>query len=273
MRAAALAIWLVLAAWTRPAAAIEPPASAPGVADPRLVLSTDGSMLSGGSGGGGGSATWLGNFGSGATLGAGAEYQQIANAHWALGTVSGAVGLGRIPAASHLYAELHEGSGDIGPRAFHYSLVLGGLQSEIAPGLSMQLEERRIDIDTSHGNLPKLGLSYRATLQALLSVSYAHSLGGNLGTRLTSARLDYYWRQFSTITGVTWGPAAPAVFDLLTQTVRPGPSLREGFLGASTSLGHTDWLLLGDYQDVAGTRRTTLTLMCTMHLGAAGQTR
>ena len=51
---------------------------------------------------------------------------------------------------------------------------------------SVQLEARQIDIDTTHGNLPKLGLTYLWTPRLLTNVSYAHSVGGNLGTELTS---------------------------------------------------------------------------------------
>jgi hypothetical protein len=70
-----------------------------------------------------------------------------------------------------------------------------------------------------------------------------------------------------------WGPAAPAVFDLIGQVVRPGPSLKEGFAGIGKPVGRTEWLLVGDYQDVGGTKRTTITLACTVHLRARGQSQ
>jgi len=265
-----MAICLALAVGSRPAAPAEPPAPA-AAADERLVLTTDGSRLSGGSGGGGGSVTWLRNIESGAVIGAGADYQQIANAHWTTGVFSGSLALGQDNPKTHLYAEVHEGAGDIGMHAFHYSLAAAGVLGTLTPRLSVQLEERRIDIDTSHGNLPKLGLSFRATPQLLASASYAYSLGGNLGTKLTTVRLDYSAKSLSAIAGAVWGPAAPAVFDLIGQVVRPGPSLKEGFIGIGKPVGRTDWLLVGDYQDVGGTRRTTLTLACTVHLWARAQ--
>jgi len=274
MRARAITVCLALGVLScQVATAQQPPAPAGAAAavDQRLVLSTDGSTLSGGSGGGGGSATWVGSITTDAVIGAGAEYQQIATAHWTTGVFSGSLAVGQGQVKSHLYVDVHEGSGDIGTHAFHYSLAAGGVLGALTPRLSVQLEERRIDIDTSHGNLPKLGLSFRITPPLLASVSYAYSLGGNLGTKLTTLRLDYSGQSLSALAGAVWGPAAPAVFDLFGQVVRPGPTLAEGFVGIGKPVGRTEWLLVGDYQDVGGTRRTTVTLACTVHLRARAQ--
>jgi hypothetical protein len=275
MRAQAIAICLALTVCSCRVATAQQPPAPPGVAaaaaDQRLVLSTDGSRLSGGSGGGGGSVTWVGSVTADAVMGAGADYQQIANAHWTTGVFSGSLAVGQGEAKPHLYLDVHEGSGDIGTHAFHYSLAAGGVLGALTRRLTVQLEERRIDIDTTHGNLPKLGLSFSVTPQLLASASYAYSLGGNLGTKLTSLRLDYSGQSLSALAGAVWGPAAPAVFDLLGQVVRPGPTLSEGFVGIGKPVGRTDWLLVGDYQDVGGTRRTSVTLACTVHLRAGEQ--
>jgi len=267
----AITVCLAVALPCAQAAAVEPPSPSPtpaAVTDQRLVFSTNGSRLTGGIGGGGGSATWVGGFGNGTVIGAGAEYQTISNSHWTLGSFSGAV---RPGLRTHLYLEGREGAGDLGDRAFHYSLVVAGLLEQLTSQLSVQLEERRIDIDTSHGNLPKLGLSFSATPQLLASASYAHSVGGNLGAKLTTLRLDYSGKSLSGLAGVVWGPAAPAVFDLIGQVVSPGPRLTEGFVGIGKPVGRIGWLLVGDYQDVAGTKRTSITLACTVHLRARGQ--
>jgi hypothetical protein len=274
MRARAITVCLALGVLNCQVATGQQPAAPAGAAaavDQRLVLSTDGSTLSGGSGGGGGSATWVGSITTDAVIGAGAEYQQIANSHWTAGTASGSLALGQGQAKPHVYVEVHEGAGDIGTHAFHYSLAVGGVLGTLTPRLSMQLEERRIDIDTSHGNLPKLGLSFRATPQLLASASYAYSVGGNLGTKLTTLRLDYSGKSFSGLLGAVWGPAAPAVLDLFGQVVRPGPTLSEGFLGVGKAVGHAEWLLVGDFLNAAGTKRNSITLACTVHLPARGQ--
>ena len=270
MRAAAAAIGLAFGACGSPGAIADPLAAAATAYD-RLVFSADGSTLSGGGTGSGGSGTWLHYFSAGTVLGAGVEYQQIANAHWTAGTLSASFGLGQSPAKSHAYAEVHEGAGDIGTHAFHYSLVAAGILGTLSPRFSAQLEERRIDIDTSHGNLPKVGLSFRATPELMATASYAYSVGGNLGTRLTSLRLDYGASSLSGMAGVVWGPAAPAVYDLFRLNVTPGASLTEEFVGIGKSVGRTTWLLVGDHQNVAGATRTTIALTCGFTLRAQGQ--
>ena len=146
------------------------------------------------------------------------------------------------------------------------ALLAAGLFGTLTPRVTLQLEERRIDIDASHGNLPKAGLAIRATPRFLVSASYAHSAGGNLGARLASVRLDFSRNSLSTTAGFVWGPAAPAVLDLLGQSVAPGASLTEGYIGIGKTVGRTAWLVIGDYQNVAGARRATLTLNCNVTL-------
>jgi hypothetical protein len=273
MRVAVPIGWLVAALSGAEAAAVDPPSPTPtpaALADQRLVLSTNGSTLTGGSGGGGASAAWVGSIGPDAVVGAGAEYQQIANAHWTTGNFSGSLGLpGQLK--THLYLDAHEGAGDIGDHAFHYNVASGGLLAQLTPELTLQLEERYIDIDTSHGSLPKLGLTYRATLQLSASVSYAKSFGGNLGTRLVTGRIDYIGTGFSALAGLAGGPVAPAVITPGLNVVVPAPQLHEGFAGIGKPFGRTEWLLLGDYQDVSGTKRTSISLSCTVHLHAHAQ--
>jgi hypothetical protein len=247
----------------------EPAPAPPSAAEERLVISGDGSRLSQNHGGGGGSLTWLSTLDSGHVVGLGGEYQAIANSHWTLGYLTGSATFGQPSAKLSLYAEAHEGAGDVGTHAFHYSIIDGGVIGTLGR-VSVQLEERRIDIDTSHGHLPKIGLSLRLTQQLLASVSYARSFGGDLGTKLTTVRLDYVSKSFTWLAGGDWGPAAPAVIDLVGQVVKPGPSLREEFLGIGMPLGHTEWLLVGDHQDLEGFKRTTVTLTCTVHFRAGG---
>ena len=272
----AITLCLAVALPGAQAAAAEPPSPSPtpgSLTDQRLVFTTNGSTLTGGSGGGGGSVTWVGDITPQVVIGAGAEYQQIANAHWTTGNFSGSLALGGEQPKTHLYIEAREGAGDVGDHAFRYSLASLGLLGQLTPELTLQLEERYIDIDKSHGSLPKLGLTYRVTLELSASVSYAKSFRGNLGTRLVTGRMDYTGVSFNAMAGLAGGPAAPAVIfsGPGVNLVAPGPRLREGFVGIGKTFGRADWLLLGDYQDVSGTRRTTITVNCTVHLHAPAQ--
>jgi len=267
VNAPALAIGLIFLACARQLAAAEQSPPAPlSTSEDRLLFSADGATLTGGSGGGGASALWSHTFAPQDVLSAGAEYQQIANAHWTTGVLSGSLGLGSGTPATALYGEAHEGAGDIAQRGFHYSVLVAGLLNTPAQWLTVQLEERRIDVDTSHGNLPKLTLSFHVAKPLLVSVSYADTLGGNLGTRLTTLRVDYAGQALNALAGAAGGRAAPAVLNLLGQIVQPSPKLTEFFAGVGRSFGRSDWQLLADYQDLEGFKRTTITLLCTLHL-------
>ena len=273
MSTATRAIGLILLVCApRLAAADQPPLAPPSTSEDRLLFSADGATLTGGSGGGGAAALWSHSFAPQDVLSAGAEYQQIANSHWTNGVLSGSFALGSgTPAAAAAYAEAHEGAGDIAQRGFHYSVVTAGLLITPAQWLTVQLEERRIDVDTSHGNLPKLGLSFHVAKSLLVSASYADTAGGNLGTQLTSLRIDYAGPALNALAGAAEGRAAPAVLNLLGQVVQPSPKLKELFAGVGRSFGRSDWQLLADYQDLEGFKRTTITLLCTLHLDGRGR--
>lgn len=273
MKALAPPVAVILLACARPLAAAAtdqtqlPPTPASAIED-RLLLSADGAWLTGGSGGGGASALWSHTFAPQEALNVGAEYQQVANSHWTNGILGGSFGLGGGTPATTLYFDAHEGAGDEGQKAFHYSVITAGFLIPANEWVTWQLEERRIDVDTAHGNLPKLGLSLRVATPLLLSVSFADTAGGNLGTRLTTARIDYTGAQVNALAGAAYGPVAPAVVSLVgqTQIVQPAPTLRELFAGLGASFGQSVWQLLADYTDLSGFKRTTVTLSLTLPL-------
>jgi hypothetical protein len=268
VKAPRLCLGLILLACIRqaPAADQPPPTPTPDIED-RLLFSADGAWLTGGSGGGGASALWSHTFAPQDVISAGGEYQQIANSHWTNAVVSGSFGLGGGTPSAALYGEAHEGGGDIAASGFHYSVVTAGLLAMPTQWLTAQLEERRIDVDTSHGNLPKVGLAFHFVQPLIVSVSYADSAGGNLGTQLSTLRVDYATPAINALAGAAGGRAAPAVLNLLGQIVQPSPRLTELFAGVGRSLGRSVWQLLADYQDLEGFKRTTVTLSCTLPLG------
>jgi hypothetical protein len=236
-------------------------------AEDRLVFSASGATLTGDHGGGGAAATWLRQFDSGSLIGLGAEYETIYNSHWTLGNFNGVLALGPSAPKTSLYAEAHVGSGETGGEPFKYTNIAGGVIAVPASWLSVQLEERYIDIQPSRGHLPKLGLGFHLSAAWLASVSYAQSFGGNLDTKLGTARIDYAGPHFSWLLGAAYGPVAPRVLNLIGPTVGPAKTLKEGFIGAGKTFGPTDWQLIGDYQNLEGFKRTTITLNCTLHLG------
>lgn len=255
----------------------EAPSPAPAVqAQPhdRLLLSANGSTLSGSSGGGGGAVRWLRNLSAESLIGAGVEYQTLADAHWTFASLSGSLTRGSESSKRWtLYGEAHQGSGSTAGDSFSYSVVAAGIARSLTSALSLQLEDRQIDIDKTHGNLPKLGLTYLWNPRLLTTVSYANSVGGNLGTEIVSGRIDFYGQGFSALGGGAFGDAAPAVVNLQTGLVLPERHLKQVFAGLSKPFSRGELMAVADYLDLAGSERWTLTVSWTIHLRARLQPR
>jgi hypothetical protein len=233
----------------------------------RISLTGNGSTLTGTNGGEGGSFDWLHNFDPNTLLTLGAEHQRLGVAHWTFGSVSGAVssqlGNGRYTFSG----EAHEGAGEDGPNSLQYRIEALQVTGTYFHRLSVQLEARRIDVETLHGNLPKITLTYLWTPHWSSSFARADSAGGNLGTQLNSLRIDHYGKSINFLAGGSYGRASPIIIAL--GIVSPGHILREGYLGASKTFARrTDVALTGDYLNLSGSKRATLTLSFMFHLGS-----
>ena len=238
--------------------------------DDRIGVSADGSTLTGTNGGGGASVSWLHAFNAESLATVAAEHQVLGGADWTFGSASGSLALGAGDSRYTLYGEAHEGAGDDGPLAFHYSIEAAGVIGTYLHRLSAQLEDRRIDVETTHGNLPKFGLSYLLNPRLLTTASYSYSVSGNLGTRLTVGRIDLYNATVNLLGGFAFGQAAPAVLNLQSGIVIPGRHLTEGFVGLSKPLPRVrgELTLVADYLNLGGAKRATVTLSYVFHVGA-----
>ena len=270
MSFARLTIAVAVAGWLAPRMAVGADSTPASVSDDRIVLSVNGSTLPGTNGGGGGAAGWLHNFDPDTLAGVAVEHQGISAAQWTFGSVNGSLTRELGGARYSFYGEAHEGAGDDGPHAFKYSVVAAGIIGTYFHRLSAQLEDRQFDVETTHGNLPKLGFSYLLNPHILTAVSYAHSVSGNLGTHLTSARIDAYTSQANFLAGVAFGRVSPTVLGL--EFVVPGKTLSEGYVGVTKPLPHRrgDLTLVVDYQDLAGSNRVAITLNYIFHIGHHG---
>ena len=240
--------------------------------DDRISVSADGATLSGTDGGGGGSLGWLHNFNVDALAGVAVEHQQLADANWTFGSVNASLTGGPAEQRFGIYGEAHEGAGDDAGKSFRYAIEAAGVTGTFSHRLTAQLEDRQIDVETTRGNLPKAGLSYLWGPQWSTSVSYSYSVSGNLGTRLTAARIDWFGGHVNLLAGGAYGQASPVVFNLQSGVVFPGTRLREGYVGLSKPMTrlHSELSLVADYLDLSGIKRATLTLAYTFHPGAAG---
>jgi hypothetical protein len=243
-----------------------------------LLSSLNGSTLTGTNGGGGGAVGWLHHFDTDTLATLGAEHQVLAGANWTFGSVSVSHTLGPEDARFGIVGEAHEGRGT-DPHPFSYAIEALAVSGTFSRRLTALLEDRAIDVDTTRGNLPKASLAYLWSPHLQTSVSYQYTVSGNLGTRLTSVRLDGYQARFNWLAGVAFGQGAPAIFGLLhtpgqsapvSGELVPARLLHEQYLGFSAPVHpwHTDIGLLADYLNLGGIKRATLTLTVNYHLGA-----
>jgi len=262
-------LWIALAA----VAGAALPSAAAADSDDRLTFSGNASALTGDHAGGGGAAGWIHNFTDSTLFDVEGEYEALANAHWEFGSLSASTSFGPPGGKLSLSAEAHEGAGHIGTQPFDYRIEAAGIARSFGSHLSLQAEDRQFDVDTTHGNLPKLGASFAWTPAIATGVAYAHTVAGNLGTNLLSVRIDTYSTSLNWLAGAAFGTASPAVLNLETGVVQPGKRLNEGFLGFATPLSSGKLTVVADYLDLAGIRRATLTVSYIFDLGAHGRPR
>ncbi len=235
-----------------PAQGPSPPPQAPSTADDRIAFSANGSSLTGTHGGGGASLGWIHNFSSDTLLGAAAEYEALSVSHWSFGSLSGSMTRGPGNQRYTFYGEAHEGAGDDGNKAFKYRLEAVGLSGTYFHRFTATVEDKQVNVETTHGNLPKLALSYLWNPHIQTQLSYQYSFGGNLGTRLTSGRIDIYGRGVNFIAGGAAGQASPSLLGQLLTL--PPHHLTEGYLGLTKPLPRlrSELTLIIDYQHLSG---------------------
>jgi hypothetical protein len=221
--------------------------------------------------GGGGSLSYLHYFTPDFLAGAGVDHSYVERSKLTYGSLRAAWGRGDPASRFILLGEYYNGDGDDRGRKFDYQVGVLGISQAITNRFSVQLETRQIDIDTTHGNLPKLGLTYVWSPSFATNISYAESVSGNLGTELTSARFDYYGKHVNLMFGGSTGKANPAVLVLQPGVVLPPSYSNEGFVGIAKPFKRCELQLLGDYLEVSGVEKITVTLSFTAYLGARGQ--
>lgn len=247
-----------------------------GPSDDRIGVSVDGSTLTGTNGGGGGSLTWLHNFDPSTLAGIAVEHQILADSQWTFGSLNASKGFGSGNQRYNLYGDLHEGGGVDDTHSFRYEIEDVGVVGTFYHKLSAQVEDKRVDVESTHGNLPKVGLSYLWGPHVLTTASYQYTVSGNLGTRIEAVRLDLYAAKMTFFAGAALGPAAAAVLGIETTSVNKGPQvlvppreLHEEYVGLTKPFArwHSELTVSADYLDLSGIARATLTLSYIFHIG------
>jgi hypothetical protein len=267
--------WILLAAMLLGTFAQSSALADGAVSDDRIAVSVDGSTLTGTDGGGGASLGWLHDFSPGTLTGVAVEHQVLANSQWTFGSLNGSYALGPENQRFNLYGEAHEGGGVDASHSFRYEIEAAGVFGTFDHKLSAQLEDKRIDVQFNHGNLPKAGLSYLWGPHLLTTASYQYSTSGNLGTRIEAARLDVYAASWTFFAGAALGPASPAIFDIEVSAVNVptdnilvrARELHEEYLGVSKPLSrwHSVLTVTADYLDLSGIVRASLAATYIFH--------
>jgi hypothetical protein len=234
----------------------------------RLTLTASGSRQDDVDNGGTGSLNYLHYATPNALFGVGAEHQFIGEAALSFGSARMAWGRGDPGSRTTLFGEGNQGTGDDDGREFDYSVYVLGVSQALTTKLSFELEAKEIDIDTTNGTLPKFGVSYLWTPRLLTYASYAKSLGGNLGTELTTARIDYYGSLVNLKLGAATGRANSAVLSLQRGISLPATQSKQGYIGIGKSFRRWEVQLLADYLETDLVEKATLTLSFTAYLGA-----
>ena len=243
--------------------------------DDRIAVSVDGSTLTGTNGGGGGALGWLHNFDPTLIAGIAVEHQVLAASQWTFGSLNASKGIGSDNQRYNFYGELHEGGGVDAGHSFRYEIEAAGVIGTFDHKLSAQLEDKRVDVESSHGNLPKVGLSYLWGPHLLTTASYQYSVSGNLGTRIEAVRADVYAAKMTFFAGAALGPASPAIFNIETSAINRGPvvlvrahELHEEYVGLTKPFArwHSELTVAADYLDLSGIARASLTLSYIFHL-------
>ena len=250
-------------------AAVSPAMGQTSTSEDRIVVSANGTTLTDTNGGGGASLGWLHNFDASNLAGIAVEHQGLSDAQWTFASLNGSTAVGPADQRYNFSGEAHEGDGHDGVRAFHYRIEAVDVAGTFDSRLTALIEDRRIDVETTHGNLPKVGLTYLWSPHVQTSVAYQYSVSGNLGTRLPSGRIDTYWATVNLFGGGAWGPTSPILFDLPTGLVPVARQFREGYVGAAKPFPklRSTLTLVADYEDLSGSKKTSLTLSYIFHVG------
>lgn len=246
-------------------AAATPALAAEGTND-RLTFMIQGATLTGTNGGYAGSLGWLHNFSADTVLGIAGDFQRIGDARWKFGSLSLSHGFGQAGKRTNLYFGGHQGTGEDRTHDYDYAIYEAGIIQNITRQLSVQIEDKEIDVDTVHGNLPKIGVQYLWSPALMTSVSYSHSVSGNLGTRIGTIRIDAYGKSTSLAFGIAGGETSPIFINLTTTEPQ---DLKQAFVGVTWPRKRGDFSLLADYQNLEESDRFTLSFNCTLNLRAS----
>jgi hypothetical protein len=227
------------------------------LSDDRLAFSGNATTQTNTSDGGGGSVTWLHNFTPDTLFGIGGEHERLDVSTWNFGTLSGAITRGPGDSRYTLYGDARAGNGIDGHKRFNYFVETLGVTGTYFHQLSVTAEAKQFHVEATSGTLPKVQVAYLWNPHLQTTASYSYSAGGNLGTRLATARVDAYFKSINIFAGGAVGQASPSV--LGQGFTAPPELLNEGYIGITKTISQwrSDLSFIVDYQHLSGGQGST----------------
>jgi hypothetical protein len=202
----------------------------------------------------GGAIDWIGCARNATVYTAGAASYSVAGSRWAFAR-GGAAREWRENV--WLAVDAAAGSGRTPSESFDYLTLRDSVTVRLRERWFAKLEHQYIDIATDHGHLLKVAASALATSAILLEAAATRSLGGNLGTRSYSGRVDWVDARGRLYAGGAHGRTTPQAVDIITGQHLPDAIARQWFAGAALSMARGELQFAFDDQRTAGSRRRT----------------
>lgn len=253
-------VWVMLLPAVSNAQAVRdnrvPRAAATTVSSDALLATGEWERSSGGITGGGGSLDWLHTARPGTNVSLGLATYRLGDSQRTLGR-AGAF----FPLADRwtLEPQVTLGGGNTAGAGFLYQQYRARLGFRASSRLYIKAQEEYLNIGDSNGHLLSGGVSVLPSRLLFVDVSYAHSVGGNLGTEFVSGRFDLYQRTLRPFAGFAVGQTAPVVFDVGFGQQLMAQDLREGFVGFVFPIAAAEFTVALDWIQVGSAQRSTFT--------------
>ncbi len=207
--------------------------------------------------GGNGSVDWVHAGENGRTYTAGVAVFSIAQSHWAFGR--GGASFRPRPRFT-LQGQASVGGGSTPGADFYYQIYEGGLSYKVSQRLYLKFADEYLRIAATHGSLLKTGIIFVPGRRLATDFTYAHSVGGNVGTEFFAGRFDVNVRKITVLSGFALGRATPEIFNVNVGRAPLQRDLREGFIGFRAPLSRFDLTVVADVLNLEATHKRSLTV-------------
>ena len=156
-----------------------------------------------------------------------------------------------------------QGQADVGvgherQRKYGYRAAQGSIAYELVDNrLALEFQDRYIDVDSSSGNIVKLGLTVLPVRPLSVAAALHASTNGNVDARSASLKVEAHFGGRAVIGGMSAGRSQPVLLGL-SANAAVAQTLREAFGGVTVPVKRVRVTLLVDSLELGPTRRRSL---------------